>query len=82
MAHTERQKHEMKKPPATPAKDRGGRGPDGDASRGLSEREKEEELDEGLKDTFPASDPVSITQKVKSGRPAGDTNQAPPRKRR
>lgn len=27
----------------------------------------EEQLDEGLEDTFPASDPVSVTQKVTSG---------------
>jgi hypothetical protein len=39
-------------------------------------------LEEGLADTFPASDPVSVTQKVTSGRPAGKTNQPPPKTRR
>jgi hypothetical protein len=29
----------------------------------------EEELDEGLEDTFPASDPVSVTQPSKPGKP-------------
>lgn len=30
----------------------------------------EERLEEGLEDTFPASDPVSITSPTKSGEPA------------
>lgn len=30
---------------------------------------KEEELDEGLEDTFPASDPVSVTSSSVPGRP-------------
>lgn len=30
---------------------------------------REEELDEGLEDTFPASDPVSITSSTHSGGP-------------
>ena len=67
--------------PAGPAGRRGGRGPEQDHARDLTEKEKDEELEKGLKDTFPASDPVSVTQKVTSGRPAGDTNQAPPKKR-
>jgi hypothetical protein len=32
---------------------------------------KEEELEEGLEDTFPASDPVSVTQPTIPGKPAG-----------
>lgn len=77
------QVQDMKKPPSAPKGSRGGRGPEGEyASRDLTEREKDEELEKGLKDTFPASDPVSITQKVTSGRPAGNTNQAPPKKGR
>lgn len=31
--------------------------------------EREEELDEGLEDTFPASDPVSITRTTQPGNP-------------
>lgn len=31
---------------------------------------REEELDEGLEDTFPASDPVSVTEPTVPGRPA------------
>jgi hypothetical protein len=32
-------------------------------------KENEEELEEGLEDTFPASDPVSVTQPSKPGKP-------------
>lgn len=66
-----------------PAADqRSGRGAERDhASSNLSKQEKEEELEKGLMDTFPASDPVSVTQKVTSGRPAGKTNQPPPKAR-
>jgi hypothetical protein len=32
-------------------------------------KENEDELDEGLEDTFPASDPVSVTQPSKPGKP-------------
>jgi hypothetical protein len=32
-------------------------------------KEDEEELDEGLEDTFPASDPVSVTQPSTPGKP-------------
>lgn len=32
-------------------------------------KEDEEELDEGLEDTFPASDPVSVTVPSKPGKP-------------
>jgi hypothetical protein len=32
-------------------------------------KENEEELDEGLEDTFPASDPVSVTVPSKPGKP-------------
>ena len=31
---------------------------------------REDELDEGLEDTFPASDPVSVTEPTVPGRPA------------
>jgi hypothetical protein len=31
--------------------------------------EREEELDEGLEDTFPASDPVSVTRSTHPGKP-------------
>lgn len=30
---------------------------------------KEEQLDEGLEDTFPASDPVAVTSPMRVGRP-------------
>ncbi|WP_395450195.1 hypothetical protein ACHMW7_10560 [Aminobacter sp. UC22_36] len=32
----------------------------------------QEELDEGLEDSFPASDPVSVTSTTISGAPTGD----------
>jgi hypothetical protein len=32
-------------------------------------KENEDELDEGLEDTFPASDPVSVTQPSIPGKP-------------
>ncbi|MGN6468776.1 MAG: hypothetical protein ACTHLC_04245 [Rhizobiaceae bacterium] len=32
-------------------------------------KEDQEELEEGLEDTFPASDPVSVTQPSKAGNP-------------
>jgi hypothetical protein len=32
-------------------------------------KENEEELEEGLEDTFPASDPVSVTQPTTLGKP-------------
>lgn len=34
-----------------------------------SQKEVEEELDEGLEDTFPASDPVSATRTTRTGAP-------------
>lgn len=40
--------------------------------------ELEEELVEGLKDTFPASDPVSVTVTTRAGRPARPGNARPP----
>src|SRR5438128_1687518 len=43
-----------------------------DDDRDRTEREQqEEELDEALKNTFPASDPVSIEQPIKNGSPDG-----------
>ena len=47
----------------------------------LNKSEMDEQLEEGLEDTFPASDPVSITNTTTPGRPAGKTNQKPPAKR-
>lgn len=35
----------------------------------LSPKVKEEELEEGLEGTFPASDPVSVTQTTRTGAP-------------
>lgn len=70
--------------PTKPSADRqrDGRGAENDhAVRSLSPEELEDELEEGLEDTFPASDPVSVTQRVTSGRPAGRSNQKPPKKR-
>lgn len=42
-------------------------------------RKSEEQLEEGLDDTFPASDPVSATRASRTGRPAPPS---PDRKRR
>lgn len=46
------------------------------AVRSLEQEERnkarrEEQLEEGLEDTFPASDPVSVTEPTVPGRPAG-----------
>ncbi|UCI21110.1 hypothetical protein FJ970_09220 [Mesorhizobium sp. B2-1-8] len=48
------------------------------------EADAEEELEEGLEDTFPASDPVSITGSSISGAPAkaGKAKTVPGRKTR
>jgi hypothetical protein len=59
----------MAKSPATPSRPK----PDSPAVRSY-EREKrrkedEDELEEGLEDTFPASDPVSVTQPTRPGKP-------------
>jgi hypothetical protein len=41
----------------------------GDVDRDMGERRRQEEaLDEALKNTFPASDPVSVEQPTTSGR--------------
>jgi hypothetical protein len=42
-----------------------------------ADRETHEELEAGLRDTFPASDPVSATQPAKS-KPDGDHKSASP----
>lgn len=42
------------------------------ARRKLDDEELEEELEEGLEDTFPASDPVSVTSTTHTGRPKRD----------
>ena len=41
--------------------------------------ELDAELQEGLEETFPASDPVSATRTSRPGRPAGRANQKPPK---
>ncbi len=38
-------------------------------TRNLSPEETEEELEKGLEDTFPASDPVSVTRTTRTGAP-------------
>lgn len=45
-----------------------------------SKEELDAELEEGLKETFPASDPVAVTNTTTSGRPAGPANHKPPDK--
>lgn len=45
--------------------------PDTDKKAKAEKRKREEKLEEGLDDTFPASDPVSVTQ---PGKPAGPNN--------
>jgi hypothetical protein len=37
---------------------------------GRDKARRKDELDEGLEDTFPASDPVSLTEPTVPGRPA------------
>lgn len=64
-----------KKPPDSP---RGGDPYADDPSDNLSKEELDRELDEGLQETFPASDPVSVTQTNRPGRPAGPANRRPP----
>lgn len=50
-----------------------------DPSLAASKAELDQELNEGLKETFPASDPVSATSTTRTGRPAGRANQKPPK---
>ena len=64
-----------KKPPESP---RPGDPYVSDPSDHLSKEELDRELDEGLKETFPASDPVAVTQTNRMGRPAGPANSKPP----
>ena len=45
------------------------RGAEGDPSDHKSKKELDEELDSGLEDTFPASDPVSVSQTTTTGAP-------------
>ena len=52
-----------------------------DPSAFSTPEELDRELDEGLKETFPASDPVSVTSTTTPGRPAGKANQKPPSRR-
>ena len=62
----------MTKSPRTPAKSTSTKSP---AVRSLEKEERQkvkrgDDLDEGLEDTFPASDPVSATEPSVPGRPA------------
>ena len=50
-----------------------------DPSMVSDKAELDEELQEGLEETFPASDPVSATRTSRPGRPAGRSNQKPPK---
>jgi hypothetical protein len=50
-----------------------------DPSLAATKAELDAELDEGLKETFPASDPVAATSTTRTGRPAGRTNSRPPK---
>ena len=43
-----------------------------------SKEELDAELEEGLEETFPASDSVSVTSTTTPGRPAGPANHKPP----
>lgn len=43
-----------------------------------NKEELDAELQEGLEETFPASDPVAATGTTRAGRPAGATNRKPP----
>lgn len=52
-----------------------------DPSAFSTREELDAELDEGLRETFPASDPVSVTGTTTPGRPAGRPNQKPPARR-
>lgn len=62
--------------PAAPAKPRDPLA--ADPSVYSTKEELDAELDEGLEDTFPASDPVSVTGTTTPGRPAGPANGKPP----
>lgn len=46
-----------------------GGGSKSDPSEDKNREELNEELDEGLEDTFPASDPVSVSQTTTTGEP-------------
>lgn len=52
-----------------------------DPSAFSTPEELDRELNEGLKETFPASDPVAVTSTTRMGRPAGKANQKPPSRR-
>lgn len=66
------------KPTGVPRK-RGKRDPlAADPSVYSSKEELDAELQEGLEETFPASDPVAATGTTRAGRPAGPTNRKPP----
>lgn len=65
--------------PANDADPGGSRGPKNDhASQAMSKEELDKELQEGLEETFPASDPVAVSQTTAAGRPSGVSNQKPP----
>lgn len=82
MTTVQDKQHKQAKPPKSIGEREGRGARHDDASRNMSKEELDRELDEGLEDTFPASDPVSVAQTTTSGRPAGNTNQPPPRKPR
>jgi len=68
-AHKEK---ELRQPPKEPKKH---------PAAQLTKTEEDKRLEEGLEETFPASDPVSVTTTGDAKRPAGKTNQRPPAKR-
>ncbi|MBZ0163853.1 MAG: hypothetical protein K8H74_14225 [Notoacmeibacter sp.] len=45
------------------------KGSKGDPSDKKTKKELDEELEEGLEETFPASDPVSVSQTTRTGAP-------------
>jgi hypothetical protein len=64
----------MAKPAAPASKSKPGKKSPAVRSLEKEERHKsgrDDELKEGLEDTFPASDPVSVTDPTVPGRPAG-----------
>jgi hypothetical protein len=58
--------HGTKKSPAVRSLER--------EQRMRAKKDKEEQLDEGLEDTFPASDPISVTSTTIPGRPKKRTH--------
>jgi nicotinate phosphoribosyltransferase len=48
----------------------GSKKPQADDKAKADKRAQERELEEGLEDTFPASDPVSVTEPARPGKPS------------